>query len=153
MKPVLTAIALALGLTATAASAQSGTQVGMLTCTMTGIENVVVYTKEDFACTFQPNSGDPQTYTGVIKEIGVNLSITKDNTMVWGVIAPVADLASPDALKGTYVGGTTQIEVGGGLGANILVGGSGKTVTLQPISMNGLVGAGAALDIAAFELK
>lgn len=154
MKPILSAAALAVGLSATMALAQDGgTQVGVLTCHMTGIDNVVVYTKEEFDCTFQPNQGEPAAYKGVIKEVGVNLSFTKDNTLVWGVIAPAKDLESPDALKGTYVGGTGQVEIGGGVAANVLVGGSGKTVSLQPISVNGLIGVGAALDIAAFELK
>ena len=93
-----------------------------------------------------------QTYKGVIKEVGVNLSITKDNTMVWGVIAPEKDLASPDELKGTYLGGTGQVEIGGGVAANILIGGSHQTISLQPVSVNGMIGAGAALDITAFEL-
>lgn len=153
MKLALTTAAVALGLSAGVALAgDGGTQVGVLTCSMTGIENIVVYTKEEFACTFKPNNGTEQTYTGVIKEIGVNLSITKDNTMVWGVIAPEKDLASPDELKGTYVGGTGQVEIGGGVAANILIGGSHQTISLQPISVNGMIGAGAALDIAKFEL-
>jgi hypothetical protein len=153
MKLALTTAAVALGLSATMALAgDGGTQVGVLTCSMTGIENVVVYTKEEFACSFKPNHGDVQTYTGVIKEIGVNLSITKDNTMVWGVIAPEKDLSSPDELKGTYLGGTGQVEIGGGVAANILIGGSHQTISLQPISVNGMIGAGAALDIAKFEL-
>ena len=135
------------------ATEKGGTQVGVLTCSMTGIDNVVVYTKEEFDCEYKPNHGDAQHYKGVIKEIGVNLSITKDNTMVWGVIAPVRELDSPDALKGTYVGGTGQVEIGGGVAANILIGGSGNTISLQPFSVNGMTGIGAALDISAFELK
>ena len=153
MKHTRIAAAIALGLSATLAQAgDGGTQVGVLTCSMTGIDNIVVYTKEVFDCTFKPNHGDVQTYKGVIKEVGVNLSITKDNTMLWGVIAPEKDLASPDELKGTYVGGTGQVEIGGGVAANILIGGSHQTISLQPISVNGMIGAGAALDIAKFEL-
>lgn len=154
MKPVLFALAITAGLTASSAfAADNGTQIGVLTCKMDGIDNYVVYTKEEFACVYKPNTGEPQTYRGVIKQVGVNLSITKDNTMIWGVFAPVADMASTDALKGTYVGGTTQVEIGGGVAANVLVGGSGQTISFQPISVNGMTGFGAALDITAFELK
>jgi len=154
MKTLLSAAIILTGLaTSSAFAADSGTQVGVLTCKMNGIKNLVVYTKEEFDCEYKPKKGEPHSYKGVIKEIGVNLSVTEDNTMVWGVIAPVEDLTSPDALKGTYVGGSGQVEIGAGAAANILVGGSGKTISLQPISVNGMKGFGAALDIAAFELK
>ena len=154
MKPVLYAGLLATALTASSAlAAESGTQVGVLTCKMTGVETVVVYTREEFDCEYKPHKGAPQSYTGVIKEVGVNLSVTKENAMVRRVIAPLDGLSSPDALRGTYVGGSGQIEIGAGAAANILVGGSGKTISLQPISVNGMKGFGAALEISAFELK
>lgn len=149
----LVTLAVLAGLAAPAAHADGGVKVGELTCRMDGLKNDIVYTKEEFACTFQPTSGDPQSYTAVLKEVGVNLSFTKDNTLVWGVLAPSDNLASPDVLKGTYVGAGGTVEVGGGIGANILVGGGDKSITLQPISVSGLVGAGASLDVSALEIR
>jgi hypothetical protein len=150
----LVLVALATFLVAPAALAQDpGTQIGTLTCRMTGIENLVVYTKEDFDCEFAPKDGTPVSYKGVIHEVGVNLSITKENTLVWGVIAPTGEVSSPEALKGTYVGAGAQVELAGGVGANVLIGGSGKTINLQPLSVEGMRGFGAALDITSFELK
>ena len=48
-------------------------------------------------------------------------------------------------LAGNYGGATAEVSVAAGLGANVLVGGSNRTVALQPLSLQGQVG----LDIAA----
>ncbi len=152
MKYTVSALVLAMGLAAHAAHADGGVKAGELVCKMVGLQNDIVYTKEEFACVFKPTSGDEQTYTAVLKQVGVNLSFTKENTLVWGVLAPTDKLDSPDVLKGTYVGGSGSIELGGGVSANVLVGG-GNSITLQPISVSGLVGVGAALDVSALEIK
>lgn len=153
MKSLLSIATLASFLAAPVLAQDSGTQIGTLTCKMTGVENLVVYTKEEFDCEFKPNTGDAASYKGVIHEVGVNLSLTKENTLVWGVIAPTDTVSAPDALKGNYVGGGAQVELVGGVGANVLVGGSGKTINLEPLSVEGMRGYGAALDISSFELK
>ena len=48
-------------------------------------------------------------------------------------------------LAGRYTGATAEVSVAAGLGANVLVGGSNRTVALQPLSLQGQVG----LDVAA----
>jgi hypothetical protein len=48
-------------------------------------------------------------------------------------------------LAGGYGGPTAEVSVAAGLGANVLVGGSRRTVALQPLSIQGQIG----LDIAA----
>jgi hypothetical protein len=48
-------------------------------------------------------------------------------------------------LAGSYVGATAEVSIAAGLGANVLVGGSHRTVALQPLSLQGQMG----LDIAA----
>ena len=56
--------------------------------------------------------------------------------IVWTVVAPTANLA-PGSLSGTYAGATASATVGVGLGANVLVGGSGNSIALQPLSIAG----------------
>ena len=73
-------------------------------------------------------------------------------TLVWGVFAPTAAAGSAEALKGRYVGASADVAVGAGAGANVLVGGGDKSVTLQPISASGIVGSGVSADIEEFEL-
>ena len=55
------------------------------------------------------------------------------------VFAPTARLG-PGDLAGTYVGGSAAIALGLGAGANALIGGSGNSVALQPLSLEGQIG-------------
>ena len=92
----------------------------MLTCKLQDVHNDIVYTSEKFGCDFKPHSGAEQSYTGEIKAVGLDLSVTKDMTLVWGVFAPTADAGSPEALKGRYLGASADVAVGAGAGANVL---------------------------------
>jgi hypothetical protein len=53
----------------------------------------------------------------------------------------------PGALAGTYAGAGAEATAGVGLGANVLVGGSGKAFSLQPISVEGQVGVNIAAGV------
>ena len=65
--------------------------------------------------------------------------------------APTANVA-PGSLAGTYAGATASATVGVGLGANVLVGGSGNSIALQPVSIQGTTGLNVAAGIAAMTL-
>lgn len=153
MKHAALGMAAAIGLAMTASFAHARADIGVLTCKLTDVQNDIVYTNENFACEFKPKTGDTQTYTGEIKALGVNLTVTKDVTLVWGVLAPSADATEAGALAGDYFGGTASVALGAGAAANVLIGGSKHTVALQPISASGVIGTGAALDVEEFELR
>jgi hypothetical protein len=71
--------------------------------------------------------------------------------MLWAVFAPTtAKLRG--ALAGSYVGATAEATVGAGVGANALVGGSNRTITLQPISVQGQTGLNLALGVGGLNL-
>jgi hypothetical protein len=55
-------------------------------------------------------------------------------------------------LAGKYAGATAEISVAAGLGANVLLGGSNRTVALQPLSVQGQIGLDVAGGIGALEL-
>jgi hypothetical protein len=55
-------------------------------------------------------------------------------------------------LSGTYIGATAQATAIAGVGANALVGGSNRSVALQPLSVQGQVGLNAAGGIGTLEL-
>jgi hypothetical protein len=153
MKHAALGLAAAITLAISASAVHARADIGVLTCSLADVKNDIVYTNEEFTCEFKPKTGDTQTYTGEIKALGVNLSVTKDVTLVWGVLAPSADAAEPGSLAGHYFGGTASVALGAGAAANVLIGGSKHTVALQPISASGLIGTGAALDIDEFELR
>ena len=71
--------------------------------------------------------------------------------MVWAVLAPTADPAK-GVLSGTYVGVTGGAHVGVGASGNLLIGGSDKTVTLQPLSIEGATGLNVAAGLAGLSL-
>jgi hypothetical protein len=68
------------------------------------------------------------------------------------VLAPTSDLA-PGALAGEFAGATASATVGVGAGANVLVGGSSRTISLQPLSLEGSTGLNVAAGIGAISLR
>jgi len=70
--------------------------------------------------------------------------------MVWAVYAPTSRRYG--ALAGNYTGASAEATVCVGVGANVLVGGSNRTITLQPISIQGQTGLNLAVGVAGLEL-
>ena len=54
--------------------------------------------------------------------------------------------------NGTYTGAQAEATVGAGLGANVLIGGSNRSVALQPLSFQGQLGLDIAAGIGSLEL-
>ena len=71
--------------------------------------------------------------------------------MVWAVF--VDTNRGPGFLAGNYVGASGEATIAAGLGANVLVGGSNRTIALQPFSMSGQVGLNLALGIGDLSLR
>ena len=72
--------------------------------------------------------------------------------MAWAVYAPTqGPLAG--ALAGLYVGASADVGIGLGLGANVLVGGSARTIALQPLSVEGEVAVNVTLGMSGLELR
>jgi hypothetical protein len=57
------------------------------------------------------------------------------------------------ALAGDYVGVSGDIGLGVGAGANVLLGGSGRTFALQPVSLQGSVALNVVLGVSALTLR
>ena len=156
MNRALIAAAALLGagvLTASSAFAdEGGVKAGVLTCSESSGWGFVFGSSRTLKCSY---SGDPhasERYSGSITKFGVDIGYLSSAVMVWAVLAPTASVA-PGALGGQYAGATGSATVGGGVGANILVGGSGHHVVLQPLSIEGQTGINVAGGIAALELK
>jgi hypothetical protein len=156
MKQTIAAAATLLAMTASvpgvALASESGVKIGILSCELTDKSNAIVYTNESFECVYNPNSGSNEAYHGVITRIGVDLEFKPTQQLVWAVIAPSTDTSS-GALAGTYAGASASASLGAGMGAKVLVGGFENSITLQPVSIAGSTGAGAAAGIETFELK
>jgi len=127
----------ALGL-GTAAQAQA-VKAGVLTCNVASGFGFIFGSSRAVNCTFAPGGGPPQHYAGAINKFGVDIGYVQAAVIVWAVLAPTTN-PGPGSLAGTYVGATASATVGVGVGANVLVGGSGSSISLQPISIEGNTG-------------
>lgn len=132
------------------AAAQGGVQIGTLTCNASGTWGFIFGSSRDIACTFS-GPGRVEYYRGQINKFGVDIGYTQGGVLLWTVVAPTAQLR-PGDLAGTYGGATASATVGFGIGANALVGGSGNTVALQPVSIETNRGLNVAAGVASLTL-
>jgi Protein of unknown function (DUF992) len=133
------------------AHAQGGVKVGVLTCNVASGFGFIFGSSRAINCTFSPTGGPPQHYVGAINKFGVDIGYLQGGVIVWGVVAPTANLA-PGSLAGTYAGATGSATVGVGVGANVLMGGAGNSIALQPVSIEGSTGLNVAAGIAEITL-
>jgi hypothetical protein len=152
-KSVSAIAGLALGALALQAPARADATVkaGVITCHVSSGWAFVFGSSRDLRCVFTDN-GRVENYTGKISKFGVDIGYLKSGVFIWAVLAPSVDLA-PGALSGDYGGLTAGASAGVGGAANLLVGGSNKSISLQPVSVQGDQGINVAAGIAAISLK
>jgi uncharacterized protein DUF992 len=147
---VVIGMALAAAVTMPAKAQSDRVQVGQLACSISAGVGLIVGSQRNVSCNFAPNGGPPEAYTGTITKVGLDVGFTTGGAMVWGVFAGTNRYAG--MLSGTYVGAQAEATVAAGLGANVLVGGSNRSVALQPISVQGQTGLNVAAGVGALEL-
>ncbi|MBB3320012.1 MULTISPECIES: DUF992 domain-containing protein [unclassified Rhizobium] len=126
-------------------------EVGLLDCDVSAGIGVIVGTKQDLHCTFRrSDSGPVQHYSGSITEFGLDVGTVETGRMAWLVYNATRE--SVGGLQGTYDGVTAGASVGVGADAHILVGGSSRTVALQPVSIEGDTGLNLAVGVASLTL-
>jgi Protein of unknown function (DUF992) len=146
------ALGLAVGALAHGTPAQAqGVQAGLLSCHVASGFGFIFGSSRGLNCSFSPTSGRPEQYTGTINTFGVDIGYVQSAVIVWTVLAPTVT-PGPGALAGTFAGVTGSASAGVGVGANVLVGGSGNSVSLQPLSISGGVGLNVAGGIASITL-
>lgn len=156
MKRFLALAALALAALAAPAGAQSPpawTQVGVLTCKLNPSIGFVIAGHQSMECNFAPiGPYPPQAYLGAFNTVGLDVGVTAGGVLAWTVFAPTVG-APPGALAGEYVGVSGDVGLGVGAGANILLGGSGRTFALQPLSIENSVSVNIALGVSMLKLR
>jgi hypothetical protein len=141
-----------LGLTgAVPAEAETSVNVGALSCHVSGGVGFIFGSSKDLDCVFKHPDGETERYHGEINKYGVDIGFTTESRIIWGVFAP--GKVEKGALAGHYGGVTGEAEVGLGLGANVLLGGSSKQIALQPLSVTGGIGLNVAAGIASITLE
>jgi hypothetical protein len=136
---------------ASGAEAQTRVEVGMLTCAARGSKGFIVGSSRELRCRFQ-RQGRDEFYRGTIDKIGLDIGSTKQAKIGWAVLAPTSNLP-PRSLNGTYAGVSAEATVGLGIGANALVGGSQRSIILQPLSVQAQEGLNIAAGVSKLRLR
>jgi Protein of unknown function (DUF992) len=155
MRTVISAFAvvlLASVSTISGASGQQAVQAGTLSCDVSGGIGLIIASQKSVSCVFTPVAPGwlPETYTGSISKFGLDIGATTGALMTWAVFATGAP--GPGSLSGEYAGATAEATFAVGLGANALVGGSNRSIALQPLSVTGQTGFNAAGGVAVLRL-
>jgi hypothetical protein len=145
-------IALAASCAGASAQPMQRVQVGVLECRGGASIGFIVGSVTNLGCVLRVDGMPEDRYVATIRKVGVDLGITQESALAWGVYAPVARLG-PGDLSGTYVGAQGSASVGVGLGGNALIGGSDNSIALQPLSVQGQVGLNVAAGLASLELR
>ena len=155
LRCLILAMALLINLQATTVRAQpkTWTQVGMLTCRLNPSIGFVIFGHQSMECRFVQNPPlPPQLYEGALNTVGLDVGITAGGVMGWAVLAPTAG-SPPGALAGEYVGATGEVGLGLGAGVNVLIGGSGRSFALQPVSVEGSVALNVTVGLSGLQLR
>jgi Protein of unknown function (DUF992) len=148
----VSALGFAAGVLALGTPAQAqNVKAGVLSCNVASGFGFIFGSSKAVNCSFSPAGGPPQHYVGSIDKFGVDIGYTAGGVLVWAVLAPTTAPA-PGSLAGAYGGATASATAAVGVGANVLVGGSGNTISLQPLSIEGNTGLNVAAGVAALTL-
>jgi Protein of unknown function (DUF992) len=150
-RSILLAGIAAISLTSSA-NAQDRVRVGVLECRGGASIGFVVGSVTNLGCVLRVEGFPEDRYIATVRKVGLDIGITQETALAWGVFAPVARLA-PGDLTGTYAGAQGSASLGVGVGGNVLVGGSNNTIALQPLSVQGQVGINIAAGLESLELR
>lgn len=134
------------------ADAREPFRVGTLTCDTSARVGLVLGSRQDMRCVFRDIDGRQYTYTGLIRRLGLDVGVTRGGTLRWRVFARNRQIGR-GTLRGSYVGASGNVALGLGLGAKLLIGGSRRSIILQPLSVEGQIGLNLALGVANLTLR
>jgi Protein of unknown function (DUF992) len=147
-----TAVAAIIALVASPAEAQAPRlEVGTLRCSLSSSIGLVVGSQRNVSCIFSSDFAPDEAYEGRMTRIGLDLGVTTGGRIIWSVFATTNRYAG--MLAGRYIGATAEATVAVGLGANVLVGGSRRSVALQPVSVQGQTGFNIAAGVGELRLR
>lgn len=137
------------GALAFAPVAEARVRSGTLTCHVAGGIGLILGSRRSLTCEFHSGRA-VEFYTGRIDRIGLDIGITQQSEILWGVFERTRQHSD---LSGRYTGATAQATIGVGLGANVLVGGGQNSIALQPLSISGQTGLNVAAGISSLHLE
>lgn len=140
-----------LGAVSMPVAAGTTVKVGVLSCGIAPGVGYIVMSQKKLSCVYQSSRGGRvETYRGKITRIGLDIGVTHQSVVVWAVMAPAKPKRG--ALAGSYGGVSAEATAIVGFGANVLVGGFKKSITLQPLSIQAQTGLDLAAGVAGLSL-
>ncbi len=129
-----------------ACAADSGVKIGTLSCHESSGWGFIFGSSHAVRCIYSGGNGHVEHYNGNIAKFGVDIGYQESGVLLWTVVAPGPDVGR-GGLAGHYGGLTAGASAVVGASANVLVGGSNKTIALQPLSIEGATGLNVAAGI------
>ncbi|MCA1436752.1 DUF992 domain-containing protein [Bradyrhizobium sp. BRP20] len=115
-------------------------RIGRLLCFSEPRVGLVLGSTQSLRCVFDGvRPARRYIYEGRIRRLGLDLGVTSAGTLSWAVFARTSRIGA-GTLRGSYVGASGNFALGPGLGANVLIGGSRRSIMLQPISIERSIG-------------
>ena len=136
-RTVITSAALVLAALTGSAQAQERIQAGSLTCDVSAGIGLIIGSQRNVSCTFTPSVARADRVLHRHDLQARRRHRRHRGRRSWSgssLLRPTARLAR---WPGNYVGGSAEASVVAGIGANALVGGSNRSVALQPLSVLG----------------
>lgn len=132
---------------------ESGVQVGTLSCRSPGGIGYLIGSSKELACEYKPIGAryPVDAYMGSIGKLGIDIGATGPSVLQWAVVSHSRDIG-PGDLAGRYRGASISAAALIGGGANVLVGGSRDTYSLQPLSLEGQTGISVAAGLSSLTL-
>jgi uncharacterized protein DUF992 len=136
-------------------------KIGLLKCSISGANDgarqrrVSLFVSADRAldCLFESSTEyASEEYSGTFRRIGPAIGRVDSSNLVWAVFATGYG-GENGKLEGVYRGLSAEATLGVGVGANVLVGGFDRSVTLQPVSVQTQLGLNIALGGASLDLQ
>lgn len=151
---ILILFCLSLFVGASQANAQeSRARAGELVCRGGPSVGLIVGSSQRLSCTFRSfETGRRYMYSGTMSRVGLDIGVTSGSRLLWLVFSAQSRVKR-NTLAGRYVGASGDASFGFGLGANILIGGRNRSISLQPLSIQGQTGVNLAVGVSRLTLR
>jgi hypothetical protein len=147
------ALGVAIASTSTATAQGAKLVAGTLTCKGGPNVGLVVGSQQKLDCSFNPaGKGRVRDFKATITKVGLDIGFKSESVIVWTVLGSSEKVPSK-SLVGNYAGISAEASVALGGGANALVGGSDKSIVLQPLSVQGQTGINLAVGVTELTLS
>ncbi len=129
-----------------------GVKIGVLRCDVSSARAMIIASNETIRCAFVSTAGYRERYFGDMRKFGLDVGATNRGRLEWLVLASATG-PRRGALAGEYSGVDASATLGARLGANVLVGGFDRSITLRPLSVQAPTGLALAAGVESLNLR